>query len=103
MISIAAQASHELEIKRSRFIANAARADCADQAAEFVDQVRDPQATHNCWAWRVGSAYRSSDDGEPGGTAGRPILSAIDGQRLDHVVVVVTRYFGGIKLGAGQK
>jgi hypothetical protein len=58
-------------------------------------------ATHNCWAWRIGGDYRSSDDGEPAGTAGRPILAAIDGQGFDRVMVVVTRWFGGIKLGAG--
>jgi putative IMPACT (imprinted ancient) family translation regulator len=61
----------------------------------------DPDATHNCWAWRIGDAYRSSDDGEPAGTAGRPILAAIDGQGCDRVAVVVTRWYGGIKLGAG--
>src|SRR3546814_18000784 len=60
-----------------------------------------PDATHNCWAWRIGDDYRSNDDGEPAGTAGRPILAAIDGQGMDRVVVVVTRWFGGIKLGAG--
>jgi putative IMPACT (imprinted ancient) family translation regulator len=58
-------------------------------------------ANHNCWAYRIGGLYRSSDDGEPAGTAGRPILSAIDGQDLDRVIVVVSRWFGGIKLGAG--
>src|SRR3546814_2284064 len=57
-----------------------------------------PDATHNCWAWRIGDDYRSNDDGEPAGTAGRPILAAIDGQGMDRVVVVVTRWFGGIKL-----
>ena len=62
---------------------------------------RPPTATHNCWAYRIGQQYRFSDDGEPGGTAGRPILQAIDSQGLDRVAVVVTRWFGGIKLGAG--
>ena len=52
-------------------------------------------------AWRIGAAYRFSDDGEPSGTAGKPILAAIDGQSLDHVVVIVTRWFGGILLGSG--
>ena len=92
---------HEAEIKRSRFIAVAGRADSPEGALEFLRTVGDPGATHNCWAYRIGDAYRFSDDGEPGGTAGRPILSAIEGQDLDHVVVVVTRHFGGIKLGAG--
>lgn len=61
----------------------------------------DPSANHNCWAWRIGQAYRFSDDGEPSGTAGKPMLQAIDGQALDRVVVVVTRWFGGILLGSG--
>ena len=67
----------------------------------LVAEVGDPLATHNCWAYRIGQAYRFSDDGEPGGTAGRPILQAIEGQGFDQVVVVVTRWYGGIKLGAG--
>lgn len=93
--------SHELEVKHSRFVARAAPVAGPEEALAYVQAVRDPQATHNCWAYRVGSQYRFSDDGEPSGTAGRPILSAIEGQGLDGVVVVVTRYFGGIKLGAG--
>jgi len=67
----------------------------------FVAAVGDRSATHNCWAWRIGQNYRFSDDGEPAGTAGKPILQAIDTQSLDQVAVVVTRWFGGIKLGAG--
>ena len=70
-------------------------------ALAFLAQVADPDATHNCWAYRIGGEYRSSDDGEPAGTAGRPILAAIDGQGFDQVMVVVTRWYGGIKLGAG--
>lgn len=58
-------------------------------------------ATHNCWAYRFGALYRSGDDGEPAGTAGRPILAAIDAQGFDRVLVVVSRWYGGIKLGAG--
>jgi putative IMPACT (imprinted ancient) family translation regulator len=61
----------------------------------------DLSASHNCWAWRIGQAYRFSDDGEPSGTAGKPILQAIDGQALDRTLVVVTRWFGGILLGSG--
>ena len=67
----------------------------------WLRQVADAGATHNCWAYRIGEAYRSSDDGEPGGTAGRPILAAIDGQCLDRTMVVVTRWYGGVNLGAG--
>jgi uncharacterized YigZ family protein len=101
MITLAAPARAELEVKRSRFLAVAARADTPEAAAAFLAAARDPEATHNCWAYRIGDAYRSSDDGEPGGTAGRPILAAIDAQQIDHVAVVVTRFFGGVKLGAG--
>ena len=61
----------------------------------------DPQATHNCWAWRINFQVRSSDDGEPSGTAGRPMLNVIERRQLENVMVVVTRYFGGIKLGVG--
>lgn len=89
------------EIKKSRFIVNAAPVTSADQAAQFIDTISDPNATHNCWAWKIGQQYRFNDDGEPTSTAGRPILSAIEGQDCDQVVVVVTRYFGGIKLGTG--
>lgn len=89
------------EIKKSRFIVNAAPVTSAEQAAQFIDSISDPNATHNCWAWKIGQQYRFNDDGEPTSTAGRPILSAIEGQDCDQVVVVVTRYFGGIKLGTG--
>src|SRR5690606_35762264 len=99
--TLAAPASHELEIKHSRFIAHAAPIGNATDALTFVDAVSVADATHNCWAYRHGNEYRSSDDGEPSGTAGRPILAAIDGQGYDRVVVVVTRWYGGIKLGAG--
>lgn len=89
------------EIKKSRFIVNAAPVTSAEHAAQFIDSISDPNATHNCWAWKIGQQYRFNDDGEPTSTAGRPILSAIEGQDCDQVVVVVTRYFGGIKLGTG--
>jgi Uncharacterized conserved protein len=89
------------EIKKSRFVVNAAPINTAEQATAFITQVSDVGATHNCWAWKIGQQYRFNDDGEPTSTAGRPILSAIEGQDCDQVVVVVTRYFGGIKLGTG--
>ena len=92
---------HQQEIRKSRFLAIAAPVSSAEQALAFVREVADPAATHNCWAWRIGDGYRFNDDGEPGGTAGRPILQAIDGQQMDGVAVVVTRWYGGIKLGAG--
>jgi len=99
--TLAAPARFESLVKKSRFLARAAPLEDPVQAAGFLASVHEADATHNCWAWRVGEAYRSSDDGEPAGTAGRPILAAIDSQGLDRVVVVVARWFGGIKLGAG--
>jgi uncharacterized YigZ family protein len=101
MLCLACRANFEEVIKKSRFLALASPCDSVDDALAFIEEVKDSEATHNCWAYRIGALYRFSDDGEPGGTAGRPILAAIDGQKLDHTVVVVTRYFGGIKLGAG--
>lgn len=99
--TLIAPVRHALEVKHSRFLAQASPVTDGEAALAYVHAVSDPQATHNCWAWRCGNQYRSSDDGEPAGTAGRPILAAIDGQGFDQVVVVVTRWFGGIKLGAG--
>lgn len=89
------------EIRKSRFVATAGPV--ADEAAAklFIAQHTDQTAGHNCWAWRTGQNYRFNDDGEPGGTAGKPILSAIDGQSLDGIAVVVARWFGGILLGSG--
>ncbi len=101
LCTLAVPATHLLEVKHSRFLAQAVPIDSADAAQAALAPLCDPAATHNCWAWRVGAQYRSSDDGEPAGTAGRPILAAIDGQSCDLVLVVVTRWFGGIKLGAG--
>ncbi len=88
-------------IQKSRFLALAAPIASAAEAQAFIERVSDPAATHNCWAWKLGNQYRFSDDGEPGGTAGRPMLVAIEGQDFDRVVVVVTRWFGGVKLGTG--
>lgn len=89
------------EIRKSRFLAVAAPVADEVAARAFIAASSDPAANHDCWAWRIGQAYRFSDDGEPSGTAGRPILQALDGQALDHVAVVVTRWFGGILLGSG--
>jgi uncharacterized YigZ family protein len=99
--TLAAPAAFALEARHSRFLARAAPVESTEAALAFLADVGDPAATHNCWAYRIGAAYRSSDDGEPAGTAGRPILAAIDGQDCDRVMVVVTRWYGGIKLGAG--
>ncbi|KAK9814727.1 hypothetical protein WJX72_010590 [[Myrmecia] bisecta] len=92
---------HELEAKKSKFLTTAWPVTSATQALGLVQAARQPAASHNCFAYKVGQEYRSSDDGEPGGTAGRPILAAIEGEGLDGVCVLVTRYFGGTKLGAG--
>ncbi|XP_043804997.1 IMPACT family member in pol 5'region isoform X2 [Manihot esculenta] len=91
----------EREIKKSKFIAIAGPISDEQSAFSFLSQVRDPRATHNCWAYKVGDQFRSNDDGEPSGTAGKPIQSAIDSSGIDRVMVVVIRYFGGIKLGTG--
>lgn len=90
-------------IEGSEFIAFAARADTPEDALAWVNSVRAerPDASHVCWAYQIGSAYRFNDDGEPGGTAGQPILRAIGGQSLDHVCTAVVRYYGGTKLGTG--
>lgn len=101
LAALAERCRHEQDIKKSRFLAQAAPVDSPEEALAFVQEVGDPAATHNCWAYRIGQAYRFNDDGEPGGTAGRPILQAIEGQGIDRAVVVVTRWYGGIKLGAG--
>ncbi|NYT69771.1 IMPACT family protein [Pusillimonas noertemannii] len=93
--------AHEEEIKKSRFLAMAGPAGSAQEALDFIATHSVVSATHNCWAYRVGDAYRFNDDGEPGGTAGRPILMAIDGQQCDQAVVLVVRWFGGVKLGSG--
>jgi uncharacterized YigZ family protein len=89
------------EIRKSRFITLAAPITSPAEAQAFIEQHSDLDATHNCWAWKLGEQYRSSDDGEPGGTAGRPILAAIQAQACDQVVVLVIRWYGGIQLGTG--
>ena len=100
--------SHEIEIKRSRFIASIARTDTPEEAREFINSVKDahPQARHNCSAWMIAEeghspSQHSSDDGEPSGTAGTPMLDVLKRNELWNVTVVATRYFGGILLGAG--
>ena len=108
-----ARPSVEVEIKRSRFIGYAARVDTEDAARDFLAELRagHREARHVCHAFVLGAdrdTQRSSDDGEPSGTAGAPILKAITGRQtspgvteLSDVLVAVVRYFGGIKLGAG--
>lgn len=88
-------------IKKSRFLATALPVANEDEVKVALARHGHADASHNCWAWRMGQAYRFSDDGEPSGTAGKPILAAIDGQALDNVLVIVTRWFGGVLLGSG--
>lgn len=101
LATLLSQAEFALEVRKSRFLARARPLPSVAEALEAVSDLGDASATHNCWAFRVGATYRSSDDGEPAGTAGRPILAAIDQQGFDQVLVVVTRWYGGINLGAG--
>lgn len=104
------QEMHRTEqlIKRSRFIASTAHAPSAEDARAFVERIRQefPDATHNCWAFAAGAPGTTarvgfSDDGEPHGTAGRPMLTVLLHGGVGEIVTVVTRYFGGIKLGTG--
>ena len=103
----AAETEAELVVKKSRFIARVCLVSNRAQAMEQLQklQAEHPQARHICWAYLLGSAASSSaamnDDGEPSGTAGRPILNVIQHKKLSDTLVMVVRYFGGIKLGAG--
>ncbi|MEW1697317.1 YigZ family protein [Streptomyces sp. NPDC093249] len=97
---------HETEINRSRFLCALAPVADEREAQEFVARVRreHPTATHNCYAYVLGadaSVQKASDDGEPGGTAGVPMLQMLLRRDMRYVAAVVTRYYGGVKLGAG--
>jgi uncharacterized YigZ family protein len=103
--TLAAPSTFELPpVKGSRFLASLAPVASEDEASAFLAELRArmPDATHHCWAWKLASGRtRCSDDGEPGGSAGRPILARIEGKELEDVVVVVSRWYGGTKLGVG--
>jgi uncharacterized YigZ family protein len=101
MFQLVQPATAEQIIKKSRFLAVAVPVAGEEEARAAIAAHGHADANHNCWAWRFGGAYRFSDDGEPSGTAGKPILAAIDGQSIDKVVVVVVRWFGGVLLGSG--
>lgn len=96
----------EIVIKKSRFIGYAKPVETEEEAIAFINEIKllHRQATHNCSAYLVGERdqfQKASDDGEPSGTAGKPILEVIKHKGLKNIAVVVTRYFGGIMLGAG--
>lgn len=104
--TLEAPAHTELKVVDSRFIAEAFPVESAERAEARIDAIRkrEHKATHHCTAYRVGRAgntFRYNDDGEPSGTAGPPILRQIDARELTNTLVVVTRYFGGTKLGTG--
>lgn len=101
MFSLERIETFEQIVKKSRFRAVASPIAGEQDAKDMLAAHADPGANHHCWAWRVGQSYRFNDDGEPSGTAGKPILQAIDGQSLDNVMVIVTRWFGGVLLGTG--
>ncbi|OQY10070.1 MAG: YigZ family protein [Marinitoga sp. 4572_148] len=91
-----------IKIKRSEFIGNVKKVKTEEEAKEFIKQVSSKyrNATHNCWAYKVeGNKFNYSDDGEPSGTAGKPIFGVIEKHNLMNIAIVVTRYFGGVKLG----
>lgn len=97
---------HEIVIQKSRFIAHVMRAETEEAAQEFIQKIKKEHwnATHNCSAYLIGEhdqIQKANDDGEPSGTAGVPILEVLKKKHLKDTVVVITRYFGGIKLGAG--
>ena len=96
-------AEHELVIKKSRFIACVQPVEGRAQAQAIVQTLRErhPGAAHVCWALLAGGQSAANDDGEPGGTAGRPMLDVLRHQELEGVLATVVRYFGGVKLGAG--
>lgn len=103
----AGRVRNEIEIRRSRFIATLAPASSVDEAKDFIESVREEfrDATHNVPAYVIGHGSsltaHCNDDGEPSGTAGRPVLTVLRGSGLGDIAAVVTRYFGGVKLGTG--
>ncbi|TKC78946.1 YigZ family protein [Trinickia terrae] len=101
--TLATAVSSELEIRKSRFIAHALPVADRDAAMDELRRLREahPSATHVCWALLAGGQSGMSDDGEPSGTAGRPILEVLRHHDLDGVLAAVVRYYGGVKLGAG--
>lgn len=105
-LTVKGYGEHEIVIEKSRFIAHISRAETEEDAIEFIQSIKKKHwnATHNCSAYLIGEhdlIQKANDDGEPSGTAGVPILEVLKKRKLKDTVVVITRYFGGIKLGAG--
>jgi uncharacterized YigZ family protein len=105
-VTVGREGTYESEIKRSRFLCTLAPAGSEQAAREFIQRIRrqHPGATHNCFAYVIGAdgrVHKAGDDGEPGGTAGTPMLQVLLRREVRDVVAVVTRYYGGIQLGAG--
>ena len=102
-LTLAAPVHSELVIKKSRFIGCVQPVEGREAAVRIVDALRrlHPGAAHVCWALMAGGQSAANDDGEPGGTAGRPMLEVLRHQELEGVLATVVRYFGGVKLGAG--
>lgn len=99
--TLATETTFEEDIKKSRFQAIASPVENEQQVKAFLEKHLDITTTHQCWAWKIGHNVRFNDDGEPSGTAGRPILATIEGNELTNVIVLVNRWYGGIKLGTG--
>lgn len=99
--TLTTETTFEEDIKKSRFQAIAAPVENEQQVKEFLEKHLDISTTHQCWAWKIGHNVRFNDDGEPSGTAGRPILATIEGNELTNTIVLVNRWYGGIKLGTG--
>lgn len=105
-LTVKGYGEHEIVIEKSRFIAHISPAETEEDAIEFIQTIKKKHwnATHNCSAYLIGEhdfIQKANDDGEPSGTAGVPILEVLKKRKLKDTVVVITRYFGGIKLGAG--
>ena len=99
--TISSLVSYEEDIKKSRFQAFAVPVENEQAVKDFLEQYKDISTTHQCWAWKIGHNVRFNDDGEPSGTAGRPILATIEGNELTNILVLVNRWYGGVKLGTG--
>ncbi|KAB0627280.1 YigZ family protein [Acinetobacter gandensis] len=99
--TLSTQVCFEEDIKKSRFQAIAVPVENEQAVKDFLEANRDISTTHQCWAWKIGHTVRFNDDGEPSGTAGRPILATIEGNDLTNVLVLVNRWYGGVKLGTG--